>query len=61
MTKGALADAIASECELKKGVVMKLLANLAEIATSEVKKSGVFTLPGLVRIKTRKKPATKAG
>eukprot|EP00418_Pyrodinium_bahamense_P007513 CAMPEP_0179112652 /NCGR_PEP_ID=MMETSP0796-20121207/52670_1 /TAXON_ID=73915 /ORGANISM="Pyrodinium bahamense, Strain pbaha01" /LENGTH=34 /DNA_ID= /DNA_START= /DNA_END= /DNA_ORIENTATION= len=24
MTKGALADAIASECELKKSVVMKL-------------------------------------
>eukprot|EP00418_Pyrodinium_bahamense_P076475 CAMPEP_0179053874 /NCGR_PEP_ID=MMETSP0796-20121207/22497_1 /TAXON_ID=73915 /ORGANISM="Pyrodinium bahamense, Strain pbaha01" /LENGTH=125 /DNA_ID=CAMNT_0020750483 /DNA_START=87 /DNA_END=461 /DNA_ORIENTATION=- len=61
MTKGALADAMASECELKKSVVLKLLAHLAEIATGEVKKSGVFTLPGLVRIKTRKKPATKAG
>ena len=33
----------------------------AEFATAEVNKSGVFTLPGLCRIKTRKKPATKAG
>jgi len=31
------------------------------LATTEVKKNGVFTLPGLCRIKTRVKPATKAG
>lgn len=26
-----------------------------------MKKSGIFTVPGLCRIKTRRKPATKAG
>merc|ERR1712206_61574 len=41
MTKGALTEAIATACEIKK--------------------SGVFTIPGLCRIKTRRKPATKAG
>merc|ERR1712066_381655 len=61
MTKGALAEALATECELKKGVCAKLIGSLCEIATKEVVKSGIFTLPGLCRIKTRMKPATKAG
>merc|ERR1712062_715286 len=60
MTKGAIADALATSCELKKGVVSKLLGSLAEVGAAEVKKSGVFTIPGLARIKTRRKPATKA-
>merc|ERR1712107_763152 len=34
--------------------------SLAEVGTAEVKKTGVFTIPGLARIKTRRKPATKA-
>merc|ERR1739846_52817 len=61
MTKGALSEALATACEMGKEDVTKALASLAEIATAEVKKSGIFTLPGLCRIKTRKKPATKAG
>lgn len=61
MTKGALADALATKCELKKSEASKILAAVAEIGTEEVKKAGVFSLPGLVRIKTRKKAATKAG
>jgi nucleoid DNA-binding protein len=61
MTKGALAEALATESELKKSVCAKLIGSLAEIATEAVKKDGVFTLPGLCRIKTRMKPATKAG
>merc|ERR1712062_450326 len=61
MTKGALADALATGNELKKSQCTKVLASLATIATAEVKKQGVFTLPGLCRIKTRTKPATKAG
>ena len=60
MTKGAIAEALANSCELKKSVVTKLLGSLAEVGTAEVKKSGVFTIPGLARIKTRRKPATKA-
>merc|ERR1711879_875552 len=60
MTKGAIADALATKAELKKSVVTKLLGSLAEVGAAEVKKSGVFTIPGLARIKTRRKPATKA-
>jgi len=33
-------------------VVTKLLGNLAEVGAAEVKKAGVFTIPGLARIKT---------
>merc|ERR1711878_44397 len=61
MTKGALADALATGTEVKKSQCAKVLNTLAEVATAEVKKAGVFTIPGLCRIKTRVKPATKAG
>merc|ERR1711924_330608 len=61
MAKGAIAEALANECELKKSVCMKVIGSLAEIASKEVSKTGIFTVPGLCRIKTRTKPATKAG
>merc|ERR1739845_248575 len=60
MTKGALVAAIAAEHELKNSQCSGVLASLATIAASEVKKAGVFTIPGVCRIKTRVKPATKA-
>merc|ERR1712187_536769 len=61
MTKGAIAEALATSCELKKSVCSKFIDSLAEIATKEVGKTGLFSLPGLCRSKTRTKPATKAG
>merc|ERR1711879_983190 len=61
MTKGALAEALSTECELKKAQCAKIIGSLTEIATKEVSKTGVFMLPGLLKIKTRMKPATKAG
>merc|ERR1712217_662106 len=61
MTKTALADAVATACEVKKAVANKALATLAEVGTAEVKKAGKFVIPGLCMIKTRRKPATKAG
>merc|ERR1712187_619320 len=61
MTKGAIADSLATSCELKKSVCAKMINSLAELAAAEVTKAGVFTLPGLCRLKTRTKPATKAG
>merc|ERR1711966_130253 len=61
MTKSALLAAIAEKCEVKRSVASKALSTLASIATEETKKNGKFVVPGLVMIKTRKKPATKAG
>merc|ERR1711975_148979 len=61
MKKGALLEAIAGECELKRKQASQILESLGRIATEQVKSNGVFTIPGLARIKTRRKPATKAG
>merc|ERR1712137_597650 len=61
MSKGGIADALATACELKRAQVTKVLDTLAEVATTNVKKAGVFTIPGLARLKIRTKPATKAG
>merc|ERR1719408_494654 len=61
MTKGAIAEELATACELKKAQCAKIIDSFAEIATKEVSKTGVFKLPGVVQIKTRMKPATKAG
>merc|ERR1712153_10462 len=61
MTKGALIKAIAEKHELKTKVCSGLLESLTALATTEVKKNGIFTIPGLCRIMPRAKPATKAG
>merc|ERR1711924_324164 len=61
MSKGAFTKALATKHELKQSTCSKMVNSLVAMATTEVKKNGVFTLPGLCRIKTRVKPATKAG
>merc|ERR1711981_1532205 len=60
-SKGAVTKAIATERELKQKDCSAVINSLVAIATNEVKKAGVFTIPGVCRIKTRLKPATKAG
>merc|ERR1711890_228167 len=61
MTKGAMTKALATEHGLKQKACSEVINSLVAIATQEVKKTGVFTVPGLCRLKTRTKPATKAG
>merc|ERR1740121_2131926 len=61
MSKGGLAEALAAQTDLKKAVCSKLIAALADIGAKEVNSNGLFTVHGLCRIKTRVKPATKAG
>merc|ERR1712047_31782 len=61
LTKGALCDAIAGQTELKKSQCSKVLDGLAAIVTKEVKKTGKVTIPGVCMVKTRLKPAQKAG
>merc|ERR1712137_695661 len=60
LTKSALCTALAEQVGVKNKVANALLGQIVEIGTAEVKKNGIFTLPGLARIKTRVKPATKA-
>merc|ERR1712182_189685 len=61
LSKGGIADALASSSGLKKSQCSSLLDSFASLATAEVKKAGKFTIPGLCMIKTRMKPARKAG
>merc|ERR1719497_230155 len=61
LSKGGLAEAIATETELKKKDCIKVLDSLASVATKQVKSAGKVTIPGLCMVKTRTKPATKAG
>merc|ERR1719337_451707 len=60
MTKGALLKLIATENEMKTKDCSNILNSLVTVATKEVKKTGIFTIPGICRIKTRTRPATKA-
>merc|ERR1712083_584155 len=61
MTKGGLAQALSFSTEIKKSECAKVVNSLAEIATQQVKSVGKFVVPGLCMVKTRLKPATKAG
>merc|ERR1711908_137260 len=54
LTKGALIKDIAVANELKTKEVSQIFDSLAAIATKEVKKTGVFTVPGLCRISRHK-------
>merc|ERR1711958_59416 len=60
MTKGALLKAIATEHGMKTKACSNVLNSFVTVAAKEVKKTGVFTVPGICRIKTRTRPATKA-
>merc|ERR1711990_1351159 len=61
MSKGALLKTIATEQGFKAKTCSQVINSFVTIATKEVKKTGVFAIPGLCRIETRVKPATKAG
>ena len=58
MTKRALIKAIAEKHELETKGCSGLLLSLATPATADFKKNGIFTIPGLSRIRTSLKPAT---
>ena len=62
MTKSQLFATIAENTELKKKDVVAVFDELASLINGHVKKNGagIFTLPGLLKIKVIRKPATKA-
>jgi len=61
LSKSGMADGIAASLTLKRRDVTKVIGALADLGAKEVKGVGKFSIPGLCTIKTRKKPATKAG
>lgn len=61
MTKTALYANIAETTELSKKDVAAVFDALADVINGHIKKNaaGTFTLPGLLKVKTVRKPATK--
>src|ERR1700733_11896474 len=60
MTKSQLIEKIAGETEVAKKDVKGVLETLATVGYKELKKSGVFLVPGFAKFVVIKKPATKA-
>jgi len=62
MTKSAMMGAIAEETELTKKQVTAVFDSLGTVINGHIKKggAGVCTIPGLLKIKTVRKPATRA-
>ena len=62
MSKSGLIQAIAEAVgeELTRKQVRNVLESLIGVGHRELKKSGVFTLPGFAKFRVVKKPATKA-
>jgi DNA-binding protein HU-beta len=60
MTKSQLVEKIASETDLAKKDVKAVMESLATVGYKELKKTGVFMLPGFAKFVVIKKPATKA-
>src|SRR5260221_12597950 len=60
MTKSQLVDQIAQLRELAKKDVKGMMEALAEVGYKELKKNGVFVVPGFAKFVVIKKAATKA-
>jgi nucleoid DNA-binding protein len=60
MTKSQLIEKIAAENEVAKKDVKGVLETLATVGYKELKKNGVFLVPGFAKFVVIKKPATKA-
>lgn len=50
MTQTQLVQSLADKCELSKKVAKNVLDALAQTAITEVKKNGLFVLPGIGRL-----------
>lgn len=61
LTKSALYSELAEKTDLKKSQIAQVMDVLAEMATNELRKNGLFTLPGIARLKIRKVKAVKGG
>merc|ERR1719171_3221283 len=61
MPKSGITAALAAKTDLKPSEVGGLIDAFVGLATTEVKKTGKFTIPGLLMLKTRIRPARKAG
>ena len=50
MTQTQIVQTLADSCEISKKVAKSLLDSLAQTAVTEVKKNGLFVIPGIGRL-----------
>jgi len=50
MTQTQIIDALATKCDLPKKTAKALMTTMAETAVAEVKKNGLFVVPGIGRL-----------
>jgi nucleoid DNA-binding protein len=60
MTKSQLVEKVAEESSLSKKEIKTVMESLTSIGYKELKKSGMFVLPGFAKFVVINKPATKA-
>ena len=61
ISKSALINAVVEATgDVSRKQVKAIIDALSEVAYKELKKNGVFTLPGFAKFRVIKKPATKA-
>jgi DNA-binding protein HU-beta len=60
MTKSELVQNIADQLSIARKDVKSVIESLAAVGYKELKKNGVFLLPGFAKFVIVKKPATKA-
>jgi DNA-binding protein HU-beta len=58
MSKSELIQKVAEECSVAKKDVKAVVESLASVGYKELKKAGVFVLPGFAKFVVVKKPAT---
>ncbi len=63
MTKSSVYQEVANSTNLSRKQVSEVFDALAQLIKRELGKKGpgTFTIPGLLKLKLRKRPATKAG
>jgi len=60
MSKSQLIEKIATTTEVSKKEVKSVMDTLVDVGHKELKKNGVFLVPGFAKFVVVKKPATKA-
>ena len=61
LSKSALINAVVQEVgEISRKEVKTIIEKLSDVAYKELKKTGMFTMPGFAKFRVVKKPATKA-
>ena len=61
LPKGELAVELAEDCGITKAMALDFLDSLAVLGTAEMKKTGLFVVPGLARLNVKTLPQRVAG